>query len=62
MEIQIFTAEEVAAIAKAKDRIPSANDAWVRYEDHVAALAAAERQQRPMTEDEWHKTVPLFGD
>lgn len=56
--IKVFTAEEVAAIAEDKDRVPSANDSWVRYEDHTTALADAKRQQQ--TEAEWHTTVPLF--
>lgn len=37
-DIRVFTAEEVAIIAEDKDRVPSSNDSWVRYEEHYTAF------------------------
>lgn len=39
--IETFTAEQVAEIAADVDRVPSANDMFVRYEDHSAAVHQA---------------------
>ena len=41
MDIETFTPEQIAVIAEDKDRVPSSNDLFVRYEDHVAALVAS---------------------
>jgi hypothetical protein len=39
--IETFTAEQVAEIAADVERVPSANDMFVRYEDHRAAVIEA---------------------
>lgn len=39
--IETFTAEQVAEIATDAERVPSANDVFVRYEDHSAAVYEA---------------------
>lgn len=61
-DIETFTLKQVAEIAKVAD-CPSANDLWVRWEDHNAAMIEAERAAKAyMTEAEWHMPIPLFKD
>ncbi|NTF16846.1 hypothetical protein G6L37_00205 [Agrobacterium rubi] len=45
--IETFTPEQIAVIAQDKDRIPSANDLFVRYEDHTELLAEAKNAGNP---------------
>lgn len=37
--IETFTAEKIAEIASDPHRVPSSNDLFVRYEDHMQALS-----------------------
>lgn len=46
--IKTFTPEEIAVIAEDKDRVSSANDLFVRYEDHMAALIASQGDNAPI--------------
>lgn len=45
--IETFTPEQIAVIAQDQQRIPSANDLFVRYEDHHAMLAALRGEADP---------------
>lgn len=47
--IETFTPEQIAVIAEDKDRVPSANDLFVRYEDHMEALIAARGGNAPFS-------------
>lgn len=46
--IETFTAEQVAEIAADVERVPSANDMFVRYEDHSAAVYEASGPHPPV--------------
>lgn len=47
-DIETFTPEQIAVIAADSDRVPSANDLFVRYEDHSAAVHEAAGPHPPL--------------
>jgi hypothetical protein len=46
--IETFTPEQIAVIAADSDRVPSANDLFVRYDDHAAAVREAAGPHPPL--------------
>jgi hypothetical protein len=46
--IETFTPEQIAVIAADSDRVPSANDLFVRYVDHTAAVHEAAGPHPPL--------------
>ncbi len=48
IDIETFTPEQIAVIAADSDRVPSANDLFVRYEDHSAAVHEAAGPHPPL--------------